>query len=87
VGGSRELIRIGGDGDGAYLLPNVLDGLAACFSPGVADVSTFETEFPDRFGIPSYLCDASVTGESLGLRDDPYWFSRKWLGSFDGAET
>jgi hypothetical protein len=87
VGCSRELIRIGGDGDGAYLLPNDLQGLAACFSPGVADVSTFEAELADRFGIPSYLCDASVTGENLGLRDDAHWFSRKWLGSFDGAET
>ena len=87
VGCSRELIRIGGDGDGAYLLPNDLEGIAACFSPGVADVCGFEAELADRFGIPSYLCDASVTGDNLGLQDGAHWFSRKWLGSFDGAET
>ena len=34
----KELIRIGGKGDGAYLLPDDLSGISACFSPGV-DVS------------------------------------------------
>lgn len=29
------LVRIGGDWDGAYLVPDDLAGVAACFSPGV----------------------------------------------------
>ena len=29
------LIRIGGDGDGSYLVPDDLEGITACFSPGV----------------------------------------------------
>ena len=39
-----NLIRIGGAKDGGYLLPADLDGIAACFSPGVADTANFETE-------------------------------------------
>ncbi|MCU0530438.1 MAG: FkbM family methyltransferase [Cyanobium sp. Prado107] len=34
VGCRYPLIRIGGNGDGAYLLPDDLEGISACFSPG-----------------------------------------------------
>jgi hypothetical protein len=36
------LIRIGDNGDGGYLLPNDIDGITACFSPGAAFSSLFE---------------------------------------------
>ena len=32
------LIRLGGTGDWAYLIPDDLDGIAAVFSPGVSNV-------------------------------------------------
>lgn len=54
------LVRIGGDRDGAYLVPDDLDGITALFSPGVEDRATFEQYFADR-GVPCYLADASVT--------------------------
>ena len=54
-----DLIRLGADGDGGYLVPNDLDGIEACFSPGVADTATFEDELVQR-GIKSYLADFSV---------------------------
>jgi hypothetical protein len=31
----KELIRIGGDADGGYLVPNDLEDLSGCFSPGL----------------------------------------------------
>jgi hypothetical protein len=31
----HELMRLGADHDGGYLIPNDLDGITACFSPGV----------------------------------------------------
>lgn len=55
------LIRVGGSGDGGYLLPDDLDGIVACFSPGVDATMTFDTEIMER-GIPCYLADASVEG-------------------------
>ena len=38
------LIRVGGNDDGGYLIPNDLDGIIALFSPGVAQTATFEVE-------------------------------------------
>jgi hypothetical protein len=36
------LIRLGGETDGAYLIPDDLEGVSALFSPGVAESSSFE---------------------------------------------
>jgi len=84
---SRPLVRIGGEGDGAYLIPDHLEGIEACFSPGVADCTALEQELADRHGIPSYLCDASVQPETLRLDADHHIFSGLWLGTHDGEET
>lgn len=46
-------------GDGGYLIPDDLEGISACFSPGVDDRATFETSLIAR-GIPCFLADASV---------------------------
>ena len=55
------LIRIGGDADGSYLVPDDLDGIAACFSPGVNRIKYFEDFLADRYGIQSHMCDFSAT--------------------------
>lgn len=59
-----ELIRIGGSNDGGYLLPDDLEGLGACFSPGVGDNSSFESYFVDR-NVPCFLADNSVDGPPI----------------------
>src|SRR5262245_53497979 len=38
----KKLIRIGEEGDGGYLVPDDLDDVVACFSPGVGAVASFE---------------------------------------------
>jgi hypothetical protein len=38
----KKLVRIGGEGDGGYLVPDDLDGVMACFSPGVGATASFE---------------------------------------------
>jgi hypothetical protein len=86
-GCTRDLIRIGGDGDGAYLLPDDLAGIDACFSPGVSTLVDFERQLAQDHGIPSYLCDASVEAAQLDLDPAFQLFSRKWLGSYDGDDT
>lgn len=57
----HRLIRVGGDHDGGYLVPDVLDGVVANLSAGVADNASFELELLER-GIPSSLVDPSVDG-------------------------
>lgn len=59
-----DLVRIGGAADGGYLLPDDLDGIVACFSPGVDVVATFESDMVAR-GIPCFLADASVVEAPL----------------------
>ena len=60
-----ELIRIGGNSDGAYLVPDDLEGVQACFSPGVCNFKKFEDELATRFGIKSYMCDFSSDVEKF----------------------
>jgi hypothetical protein len=53
------LIRVGPAGDGGYLLPDDLDGIEACYSPGVNQVSGFELDCAER-GMKVFLADHSV---------------------------
>jgi hypothetical protein len=55
----KDLIRIGGDGDGGYLLPDDLQGIQHCFSPGVGAVADFESHLAS-LNIRSFLADYSV---------------------------
>ena len=55
----KPLVRLGGYRDGAYLLPDDLEDIVACFSPGVSGVKHFEDELHDTYGIPSHMCDFS----------------------------
>jgi len=54
-----ELIRMGAASDGGYLIPNDLDGITSCFSPGVDNIASFEQALATR-SIGSHLADFSV---------------------------
>jgi len=53
-----SLIRIGGQGDGGYLVPDDLAGISECFSPGSNKLSNFESEIASRWQIKSFICDS-----------------------------
>jgi len=72
-----DLIRVGGNNDGGYLIPNDLEGITACFSPGVADTASFEIDLCKR-GIGSHLADASV--DQAPQNFTPLSFTKKFLG-------
>ena len=72
-----NLIRVGGDNDGGYLLPNDLSGISLCFSPGVDVTASFEKDLLGR-GIKSHLADASVDAPPDGL--EVASFTKKYLG-------
>jgi len=78
VGSGLELIRIGGAGDGGYLLPNDLEGITAIYSPGVSDTSDFEYFFAEK-DIDCYLLDYSV--DSPAINHNKFNFSKRYLGS------
>ena len=52
-----DLIRIGCDGDSGYLIPDDLEGIQACFSPGFNGKSSFEKMLAVRYGIKSFIAD------------------------------
>jgi hypothetical protein len=80
----HPLIRLGSPGDGGYLVPDDLEGVIACFSPGVDDRATFETSLIER-GIPCFLADASV--ESAPINSNMMHFTRKFLGVINDERT
>ena len=75
----KELIRLGGKGDGGYLLPDDLSGISSCFSPGVDITSTFEEELAEKYGINSFMIDFSV--EKPPIENKLFHFDKKFLGS------
>ena len=79
----HPLIRIGGDGDGGYLVPDDLDGIGACFSPGVSTIAHFEEDLATR-GIKCFMADASV--EKAPVSGDMFDFERKFLGLKDEGD-
>jgi hypothetical protein len=71
------LIRLGGETDGGYLVPNDLEGIKVCFSPGVSETANFEFDLANK-GIHCFLADYSV--ESPPIKNDLFHFEKKYLG-------
>lgn len=81
------LIRIGGQADGSYLLPDDLHGIKACFSPGVSNRKDFEDELCDRFAIACHMCDYSSDKARLRTPLKPtQTFRKKWLETQSGPD-
>ncbi len=55
----HNLIRIGPELDGGYILPDDLEDLKALYSPGVSDTLGFDMRIAER-GIPCFLADGTV---------------------------
>lgn len=73
-----ELIRLGPNSDGGYLLPNDLEGIKYLFSPGVDTVSEFEKQCLN-LGMKVYMADKSVNKPNLDDKYD-YNFKKKFIG-------
>jgi hypothetical protein len=59
IDSGHKLIRIGANTDGGYLIPNILDQIEYCFSPGVGKSVTFEDHLL-KYNIKSFLADGTV---------------------------
>lgn len=77
VSTNLRLIRVGGEGDGGYLIPDDLKGIAYCFSPGVSVIAGFENELAKQ-GIKCFMVDYSV--ENAPLDNPLFLFKKKYLG-------
>ena len=79
-----NLIRLGRGCDGGYLLPDDLEGIHYCFSPGVSNVVDFEKDLLER-GIFSFLADYSVDGPPPSLKR--FHFEKKHVDVIDTEHT
>jgi len=80
---SIPLIRLGPNGDGGYLVPDDLAGIRACFSPGVSDISGFESDCADR-GLQAFLADRSVDGPANAHSN--FHFTKKFVGAVSNED-
>jgi len=79
-----ELVRIGGENDGGYLVPDDFEGIEYCFSPGVDTTASFEEACLNK-GIRSFLADYSVDAAPIALKE--CIFTKKYLGSINDDKT
>ena len=74
----HDLIRVGPSGDGGYLLPDDLDGVNYCLSPGVAACSDLEEDMASR-GMQVFLADKSVDGPAV--KNESFMFIKNFISS------
>ena len=81
----HRLIRVGGLGDGGYLIPDDVNDITECFSPGSNKLSNFESEIAHRWQIKSFICDSG--DEKPSNLSDFQDFTETWVGpSTDGKK-
>jgi hypothetical protein len=83
IDGGIKLIRLGGNNDGGYLVPDDLEGIKYSFSPGVSNIANFEHECLER-GIVSFLADYSVENPPLAL--EGCHFLKKFVGAYNNDQ-
>jgi hypothetical protein len=79
----KGLIRIGPDDDGGYVVPNNLDGIQACYSPGVSTECRFDKACADM-GMPVFMADQSVDGPPEEHAN--FHFIKKFIGVLTNEE-
>jgi hypothetical protein len=79
-----DLIRIGSTNDGGYLVPNILNNITACLSPGVGHTSSFEDNLL-KLGIKSYLLDHTIDKDSNIVKG--FDFTKKKLNNYSDANN
>lgn len=80
----HQLIRMGAEHDGGYLLPDDLDGIEVLLSPGVGTISKFELECAER-GMDVYMADGSVDGP-VGMHPR-FRFIRSFVGAVNDEHS
>lgn len=79
---NHDLIRIGGKSDGGYLVPDDLENIEICFSPGVSKISDFKSDLASR-GIKCFMADYSV--DAPPVQNELFHFEKKFLGPSENS--
>ena len=71
----HDLIRIGPNSDGGYLLPDDLKDIGWCISPGTGNAIGFESDLL-RYQIPSLLIDKDESAQPEKLPEESIFLNR-----------
>lgn len=80
-----KMVRLGPKGDGGYIVPDLMNGVELCFSPGVDYHWGFESDLWDKYGIPSVLCDGSM--DRPKALEPQHKYERTWIGKKTTQES
>jgi hypothetical protein len=75
-----NLIRIGSNNDGGYLVPNILDKISYCYSLGIGKNVSFENDLYKK-GISSFGADGNINKLPENIKN--YNFINKNIGLID----
>ena len=67
------------------MIPNILEGIKYCFSPGIAENANFEKELSDKYNIKSFMLDLSV--DNPPVENDSFEFLKKNLNVYNNKEN
>tara|TARA_B110000483_G_scaffold243626_1_gene334629 strand:+ start:4576 stop:5373 length:798 start_codon:yes stop_codon:yes gene_type:complete len=79
----KGLVRIGSEGNGGYLIPNNLEGIQACYSPGVSTECGFDLACAE-LGLQVFMADRSV--DAPPVQHDSFHFSKKFIGALTNED-
>ena len=77
-----DLIRLGPNNDSGYLLPNDLEGIEACFSPGCDNKFSFEENCFNR-GMKIFIADKTVSENNV---PNKFNFTKKFVSSISNKD-
>jgi hypothetical protein len=80
----HNLVRLGSKKDGGYLVPDILNKVKYCFSPGVGPSTSFEKHLK-KYNIVSFLADGTV--EDPSNKSIKYDFIKKNLKTFNNNKN
>lgn len=75
------LVRLGGNKDGSYVIPDCLDDVDGIVSLGCGQNILFEEEFFSRTGLKAVIVD-SQDNFPLNFTSAPHTFIHGWIGDF-----
>lgn len=81
---SCGLIRLGGNGDGGYIVPDDLQGVTTCFSPGVGSCSQFELDCAN-LGMKVFMADGSI--DSPPISNSNFNFQKTYISPLNDRNS
>jgi hypothetical protein len=78
-----DLIRLGNDNDGGYLVPDDLSNISRNYSAGVGDLTKFEEDLEEKYSIPSSMVDFNDVDPKLLPKKSKFLKKKIGISSYE----